>query len=173
MQTPAPNEARTPWAAAESYLSSAAGDAVPGWRTFDAGRVSYFANHPLVRPDIGGEPMPPLDFALAVEDDANQFLIGEHGCFVCVRTSPGAFDVCAFIMPEGRGAWSAAFADWAREYLADHGARNLWALTHPDAASVKAFPLIAGSQPIGMRSADLGGVSASYLIFDWSLPGGR
>lgn len=137
-------------------------------RTFDVARMNHLVNHPTIRPHVGGDPGQPIDLSEAVADRANVFLDGEHGGFCCSWSAPGVFEVHTFILPEGRGAWAAEFAQTGRDAMADMwGARHLWTMVHPEARNVAAFTLKAGFKPAGTRTRDLGAGPVDYDLYDW------
>lgn len=136
-------------------------------RTVDAERVNALANHPSIRPHIGGDGVSAIDLSVAVADPRNVFLLGEHGGFCFCRSAPGAFEVHTFVMPSGRGGWAAEAALEARAWMAAHGARHLWTRVHPEAANVRAFTLKAGFAPAGTDSVDLGAGAVEYDLFEW------
>lgn len=132
-------------------------------RTFDAARINYLANHPDIRPHIGGDGASVIDMTDAMADGDNIFLGGEHGAFCCIWSGPNAYEVHTMVLPQGRGAWALAFARLGFAYMAAHGARQIWTMVHPDARNVKAFTLRAGFKPAGIRITGLG----PYNLFDW------
>ena len=132
-------------------------------RTFDADRINYLANHPDIRPHIGGDGASVLDMADAIADHDNVFLNGEHGAFCCMWSAPHCYEIHTLVLPEGRGSWAAQFARLGRDYMAATGAKHLWTMVHPEARNVKAFTLRAGLKPAGIRLTALG----PYDLFDW------
>ncbi|MBP2159547.1 MULTISPECIES: hypothetical protein [Asticcacaulis] len=72
-------------------------------RTLDPSHLNAVANHPAVRPHIGGGDGE-LDLTELVGNTANYVLTGEHGGFVAVRHFPGTYEVHTLFTPEGRGA---------------------------------------------------------------------
>jgi hypothetical protein len=70
-------------------------------RTLDARPFNAVANHPDVRPWIGGEG--PLDLAALVGDPANFALEAEHGGWILARHEPGIYELHTLFLPEGRG----------------------------------------------------------------------
>lgn len=138
-----------------------------GARTYDVALMNWLVNHPSIRPHVGGDPAEPLDFTDAIANHDNHFLAGGHGGISAIWTAPGTYEIHTFVLPEGRGAWAAAFAMWGRQYLVEQGASHLWTMVHPDAANVRAFTLKAGFTPAGSRVVDLGAGPVPYDVFDW------
>jgi hypothetical protein len=136
-------------------------------RTVDAERINFLVNHPAVRPFIGGDPTTKLDLSAAVADTNNVFVEGKHGGFAFTWSAPCVYEVHTFILPEGRGAWAASFAQEARSYMQRLGARHLWTRVHPDAVNVRSFTLKAGFEPAGTHTIDLGAGPVAYDLFDW------
>jgi hypothetical protein len=71
-------------------------------RTLDAAHLNAVANHPAVRPWIGGEG--PLDLTAVIADPRNIALEGEPGGWVFARHEPGTYEVHTLWRPEGRGS---------------------------------------------------------------------
>jgi hypothetical protein len=70
-------------------------------RTLDARRLNAVANHPDVRPWIGGAGA--LDLQPLVGDPANVAIEAEHGGWVFVKHEPGTYELHTLFAPEGRG----------------------------------------------------------------------
>jgi hypothetical protein len=70
-------------------------------RTLDARRLNAVANHPDVRPWIGGTGE--LDLTAIVADPANFALEAEHGGWVFVRHEAGTYELHTLFLPQGRG----------------------------------------------------------------------
>lgn len=70
-------------------------------RTMDATFLNGVANHPDVRPWLGGDGV--LDLTDAIADPNNVALQGEHGGFVGVKLEPGVYECHSLFLPEGRG----------------------------------------------------------------------
>lgn len=137
-------------------------------RTFDIERLNGIFNDPSVRPHIGGDGESFIDLAAAVEDRANVFLSAEHGAFAFTWSAPGVFEVHTAVLPEGRGAWAAEFADTAREAMADMwGATHLWTRVPQDAENVRRFTLAAGLKPAGQHTLNLPSGAVEYDLYDW------
>lgn len=72
-------------------------------RTFDPARFNEIANHPDVRPWLGGADGP-LDLSPVVGDPANVAFIGEGAGFICHKIGDGRYEVHSMALPEARGA---------------------------------------------------------------------
>ena len=70
-------------------------------RTLDATSLTAIANHPDVRPFLGGTAV--LDLAALVEDPANITMETAHGGLICIAIGAGRYDVHTLFLPEGRG----------------------------------------------------------------------
>ena len=76
-------------------------------RTADATALNVIANHPDVRPLIGGDG--PVDLAALVADPANIALVSDDGGFVCVHHGAGRYEVHSLFAPT-RTRQSAVYA---------------------------------------------------------------
>lgn len=76
-------------------------------RTLDPRALNAAANHPDVRPWLGGEGE--LDLSPVVLDPRNIAVSGEHGGFVLQAVGPGEYEVHTIIAPEGRAGLLSAF----------------------------------------------------------------
>jgi hypothetical protein len=74
----------------------------------DAGRLNRVANHPDVRPWLGGEG--PVNWAPTLADSRNVALETGHGGWVFINLGDGRYEVHSQMLPEGRGDWEAARA---------------------------------------------------------------
>jgi hypothetical protein len=77
-------------------------------RTLDAARLNAVANHPEVRPWLGGRG--PLSLDALAADPGNYALEAEHGGWVFVRHEPGVYELHTLFLPAGRGR--ACLAAW-------------------------------------------------------------
>ncbi len=93
-------------------------------RTMDAAFLNRVANHPDVRPYIGGEG--PVDLAPILADAANYALVTEGGGWLLQPLMPGAYELHTLIVPKGRGR---PFFAAAREALR-------WMFTRTDALEI-------------------------------------
>ena len=70
-------------------------------RTFDPSFFNEVANHPDVRPWLGGEGE--LDLSVAIRNPINFTLQGEGGGFVLMRHEPGIYEAHSLFLPGSRG----------------------------------------------------------------------
>jgi hypothetical protein len=133
----------------------------------DPSIINRFANHPDIRPHVGGSG--PLDLTSAVKAP-NVFLFGEFGGFCLSWTAPDTYEVHTMIAPEGRGKWAFRAARDAKEYMASIGAIHLWTRVHPQAANTAMFTRIMGFSPRGSGEIDFGqGRPEVWNLFDWRI----
>lgn len=71
------------------------------FRTFDAAFLNIVANHPEVRPWLGGEGV--ADLSEQTADTDNVVLQGEAGGFGFFRVAPGLYDLHALFLPSAWG----------------------------------------------------------------------
>jgi len=137
-------------------------------RSFATIAINALANHPLIRPEIGGDPKLPLDLTDVIDCDRNVCLMGEHGGFVYIWTGPNSYEVHTIIGENGRGKWA---LDAARESLAqmadNHGARHIWTRVAASQRNVRAFTIAAGLKPCGQDVFDFGNGSTVYNMYEW------
>lgn len=76
-------------------------NAPPMRRTMDATVLNRVANHPDVRPWLGGEGA--LDLTETLAQPQNVGFVTEHGGFVAICLEPGLYDAHSLFLPEGRG----------------------------------------------------------------------
>lgn len=81
-------------------------------RTMDATALNEVANHPEVRPWLGGDG--PVDLQSTLDNAANFGIMGEHGGWLLHPILPGVYEIHSMFAPEGRGK---AFFAGAREML--------------------------------------------------------
>jgi len=72
--------------------------ALPVRRTVDGGLLTRIANHPEVRPWLGGG-LAPLDLSGHCADPRNVALVGDRGGFLCLNLGAGRFDVHTLFEP--------------------------------------------------------------------------
>lgn len=77
-------------------------------RTMDAAFLNQVANHPEVRPIIGGEGV--LDLAETMANPANVALVTKEGGFLYLSQGGGTYEVHSLFLPGRRGAVAAARA---------------------------------------------------------------
>jgi hypothetical protein len=70
-------------------------------REFSAERINAVANHPEVRPWVGGAG--PIDMTPVVADLRNVLLMGQGGGLLFVNLDPGLYEVHTQFVPEARG----------------------------------------------------------------------
>ena len=70
-------------------------------RTLDATFLNTAANHPDVRPWVGGDG--PLDLTAVIADPANIAIEAEHGGWVLVRHEAGTYELHTMFLRAGRG----------------------------------------------------------------------
>lgn len=76
-------------------------------RTLDPRALNAAANHPDVRPWLGGDG--PLDLTGVVSDPRNICIAGEHGGFVLQGLGAGEYEVHTLIAPDGRAGLLSAY----------------------------------------------------------------
>lgn len=85
-------------------------------RQFTAEHLNEVINHPDIHPHVCGAIAGPLDLSVAVADQRNVLLMGEHGGFLFVWMQQGIYEVHSQVLPAGRGRWALAAAraslDW-------------------------------------------------------------
>lgn len=84
-------------------------------RTLDATRLNEVANHPDVRPWLGGEG--PLDLSGMISDPANFAFENDHGGFVLHRLDADLYEAHSLFLPDGRGAGVRALAEEGFRFL--------------------------------------------------------
>jgi len=84
-------------------------------RTMDATFLNGVANHPDVRPALGGEGK--LDQGPLLANPENVALEGEHGGFVAIKLAPGLYECHSMFLPEGRGKAAQAAMEEGLRYL--------------------------------------------------------
>lgn len=84
--------------------------------TTDMARLNEVANHPEVRPWLGGDGASPIDYTIAIERYPGTFaIVFECGGFVFVPHEGGELEFHTQFLPEGRGRIA---LDCAREAMA-------------------------------------------------------
>lgn len=116
-------------------------------RCADADLVNLAVNHPDVRPHVGAPDEGELDLGPLVERPEHWFLMGEHGGFALLWTSPRTYEVHTFILRSGRGQWANAARSAMLGYAKRHGAERLWTRIPPQARHVERFARQGGMQP--------------------------
>lgn len=137
------------------------------YQTRDADLINHYANHPEIRPYIGGAGE--LDISNAIYDP-HVALFGEHGGFVLTWTAPETYEVHTLITPEGRGQWAFDFAKDSIAFMVAKGASHLWTRVHPDHRHTALFTRKMGFRPCGKVLTDFGGGPETYNLFNWRMP---
>lgn len=134
----------------------------------DAGLINHYANHPEIRPFIGGEGE--LDLT-AVIDDPHVAMMGEHGGFVLSWTAPGTYEVHTLITQAGRGQWAFDAAKQAIAHMVGLGATHLWTRVHPEHRHTAIFTRKMGFKPCGSVLTSFAGETPQiYNLFQWRMP---
>ena len=136
------------------------------FETHDADLVNSYANHPEIRPYIGGAGE--IDLTNATFDP-HVCLFGEHGGFVLTWTAPETYEVHTLITPEGRGAWAFDFAKQAIAHMVGRGATHLWTRVHPEHRHTAIFTRKMGFSPRGKVLTDFGSGPEIYNLFNWRM----
>lgn len=136
-------------------------------RSFDGAAINRLVNDPTIRPFVGGDISQPLDLSSAIIE-RNVFLLGEHGGFALIWTSPATFEVHTFILPSGRGRWALRATQVGIAIMKDwFGAKQLWTRVEENAAATRLFTRAAGMWPAGREIFDIGGGPKIYQIYEW------
>lgn len=85
-------------------------------RTMSADFLNTVANHPEVRPFLGGG-WEPLDLTAKVQDPGNIALVTEHGGWLLQGMMPGVYELHTLFLPQGRGRPYFAAAKEALRYV--------------------------------------------------------
>lgn len=70
-------------------------------RTLDARFLNKVANHPDVRPGMGGTGL--IDVSSVIANPVNYAFVTDAGGWVLHRHEPGAYEIHSMFLPEGRG----------------------------------------------------------------------
>lgn len=135
--------------------------------TKDAAVINHYANHPDIRPFIGGDGE--LDLSNAIYDP-HVALFGEFGGFVFSWTAPETYEVHTLIAPEGRGQWAFDFAKLAIVHMVSIGASHLWTRVKPEHRHTAIFTRKMGFKPCGQVLTDFGFGAETYNLYDWRMP---
>lgn len=137
-------------------------------QTRDIELINRFANHPEIRPFIGGSG--DLDLSGAAHDP-HVALFGEHGGFVLTWTAPETYEVHTLIEPAGRGQWAFDFARDAVAFMVGQGASHLWTRIHPQHRHTALFTRKMGFRPCGtVMTSFFGETPEPYNLFNWRMP---
>lgn len=93
-------------------------------RTMDAAFLNEIANHPEVRPFLGGEG--PLDLTDECSNPENIAIVWERGGWLLQKLMPGMYELHTLTLPAGRG----------REYFATAKAALRYVFTTSDALEI-------------------------------------
>lgn len=136
-------------------------------RSFDIERINALANHPEIRPFVGGDISERLDLTPAIGNTRNVWLIGDHGGFLYQWTSPGCYEVHTMIEPTGRGAWASAAASASLRAMSQgFSAKQVWTRIKPDQLHVISYAMAAGLSPCGNELFDIGCGPESYNLYE-------
>jgi hypothetical protein len=136
--------------------------------TRDADLINGFANHPDIRPYIGG--VGELDLSAATADP-HIALFGEHGGFTYIWTAPETYEVHTLITRDGRGQWAFDAAKESIAYMVGQGASHIWTRVHPTHRHVALFTRKMGFKPCGQVMTVMPGVGPEiYNMFQWRIP---
>jgi hypothetical protein len=125
----------------------------------DAAFLNEVANHPEVRPYLGGSGY--LDQAAALANPDTVALQGEHGGFVAIKLEPGLYECHSMFLPSGRGMPAqAAMAEGLRYLFVQTDCRQV----------VTKCPETNGAAKGAARS--MGFVPMFHLNKAWLLEGG-
>jgi hypothetical protein len=131
----------------------------------DPAIVNYFANHPDIRPSLGGSG--PLELNAGMKPP-NVFLFGEHGGFCWTWSAPQTFEVHVMLTRAGRGQWGVAWGREAIRHMAANGAAHLWGRVHPDRPEIAAYARLCGLRDTGTtHELDAGDGPVAWRIFNW------
>lgn len=75
-------------------------------RDFSAERLNQIVNDPAVYPLVHGPISGELDMTVAVQNQLNVNLVGEHGGILFQHISPGMYEAHTNVLPFGRGKWA-------------------------------------------------------------------
>lgn len=139
-------------------------------RTMDATFLNQVANHPEVRPWLGGEGS--LDLTEAANNPANILLEADGGGWVLHPIMPGVYELHTMFLPEARG----------RSYFAAAAEALRWMFTQTDALEIvtrcpddnggarMAASVVGFRERFRREDAWKPGVGVSYQVFsvdDW------
>lgn len=85
-------------------------------RTMDATALNAVANHPDVRPWLGGGDAP-IDLTALLEDPANLAGVSEHGGFLAVAQGPARYEVHSLFRPDRRAGETVRAMRAAVDYI--------------------------------------------------------
>lgn len=139
-------------------------------RSFRSSSVNELVNRDDIRPHVGGDVTQKLDLSAAIENDNNIALMGKHGGFVLIWTSPRTYEVHTMIAEAGRGEWALAAArEGMRQMRDQYGAARLWTRVNPSARNVRTFTIAAGFRPCGQQVFDIGSGPEVFNLYEVTL----
>ncbi len=118
-------------------------------RTHDAAFLNAVANHPDVRPWLGGEGE--ADLSPLITNPENVTLVAPNGGFVLVKIAPGIYDTHSLFLPTGRHRTIEAMREAAAWMFEREGATELVTTVPCPNRAASALARLAGFQPIGFR----------------------
>lgn len=95
-------------------------------RTMNPEALNALANHPDIRPFIGGDGESVLDLSAQVRDPKNVALLADCGAWMLFHLAPGEFELHTMFLPAGRGK---TYFSQAKEALR-------WMFTRTDATEI-------------------------------------
>ncbi len=87
------------------------------WRELDATFINKVLNHPAVRPTVDSVGEGAIDVSAQVAREDNYLLVGQWGGCMFFHVMPGVYEIHTQCLPEGRGAWMAAFVNEAFRWV--------------------------------------------------------
>jgi hypothetical protein len=133
--------------------------------TRDPATINGFANHPEIRPHLGGAGVLDLSAGLT---DPNVFLFGEHGGFCFTWSAPETFECHVMLTKAWRGRAGFEAGRQARTTMAQRGASHLWARIHPERAEIGLYARMIGFRDTGTtHELDAGDGPVCWRIFNW------
>lgn len=118
----------------------------------DPGFWNEIANHPTVRPWLGGEG--DLDLSAVLANTLNEPLAGPHGGFLFIKHEVGRYELHTLIGSEGRGASVLPlFAEAARRLFTKTDATEIVTKTPGSNRAAAIMARRAGFRPLFVRKA--------------------
>lgn len=126
----------------------------------DPATVNAFANHPDIRPSLGGKDA--IDLTPGFHG-LNRFLFGKHGGFCFIWSAPDTYEVHVMLTKPGRGRWG--LDAWREALTQIHG--HLWARIHPNRPDVALYARQCGFAETGTtHTLDIGCGPVPWRIFN-------
>lgn len=138
-------------------------------RSFDAAFFNEIANHPEVRPWLGGEG--PLDLTSAVMNIANFALKTEGGGFILVQHEPGIYEAHSLFLPEARRRSIRAMRDGFDYMFTRTDCERIVTQVPDDNAPAAALAKLAKFKPMFRREEAERGPTAyvGLSLDDWAM----